>query len=318
MVSKSKIPPEISPKEAEDRVDNNGCAVNTLQAYLHEIGSAPLLSADEEVQLAQRIARRQAELRKPETHRNYHLVEDGDRAKRRFTEANLRLVVNVAKKYTEHGMSLLDLIQEGNIGLIRAVERFDHTRGFRFSTYGVWWIRQAITQFIAEQSYLIVYPIYKVEMVKKLNYAIQELWQQFQRQPDNGEIADRMEISLQLVCELLDISQPAMSLDMPLVDGQEGVLGDLIEDTRYHRSEYRETVLTQLIKEELEQSSILTPREQRFLTLHFLQGNRLEDIAKEHGLTRERIRQIIVRACQTLAKHFAPPDEIDSPPGVLR
>jgi len=166
-----------------------------VRMYLREIGRVPLLSAEEEVRLAQRMERGRAELLKPGGSRSYRLAEDGEEAQRRLTEANLRLVVSVAKKYIGRGMSLLDLIQEGNIGLIRAVEKFDYTKGYKFSTYATWWIRQAITRAIADQSRTIRIPVHMVETINRLIRISRRLLQDLGREPTSEEIAEQMEIS---------------------------------------------------------------------------------------------------------------------------
>jgi len=199
-----------------------------VRMYLREIGRVPLLSAEEEVRLAQRMERGKAELSKAAPNRRY--IDDGDEAQRRLTEANLRLVVSVAKKYIGRGMSLLDLIQEGNIGLIRAVEKFDYTKGYKFSTYATWWIRQAITRAIADQARTIRIPVHMVETINRLIRISRRLLQDLGREPTSEEIAEQMEISADKVREIIKVSQEPVSLETPIGEEDDSHLGDFIED----------------------------------------------------------------------------------------
>jgi len=206
---------EMAQSKWDELPDGFGIVVADLESslddpvrmYLREIGRVPLLSAEEEVRLAQRMERGRAEMLKPASNRSYRIAEDGEEAQRRLTEANLRLVVSVAKKYIGRGMSLLDLIQEGNIGLIRAVEKFDYTKGYKFSTYATWWIRQAITRAIADQARTIRIPVHMVETINRLIRISRRLLQDLGREPTSEEIAAQMEISPEKVREIIKVSQ---------------------------------------------------------------------------------------------------------------
>jgi len=255
-----------------------------VRAYFGEIGKVPLLTADEEVALAIRI-------------------EEGDaEAKRRLTQANLRLVVSIAKRYTGRGLSLLDLIQEGNLGLIRAVEKFDYRRGFKFSTYATWWIRQAITRGIANQSRTIRIPVHMTEMVNKLIRVERQMRQESDHEPTPEEIAARMEVTPEKVRELIKIRQETISLESPVGDDGSAELGEFIEDD--DAVEPVEAVGQTVQSEELERVlGTLTSRERTVLELRYgLSGGQpktLDEVGREFGLTRERIRQI---EAKTLAK----------------
>src|SRR5450759_562564 len=196
-----------------------------VRMYLREIGRVPLLSAEEEVRLARRMERGRGELTKPATMRDYRTIEDGEEAQRRLTEANLRLVVSVAKKYIGRGMSLLDLIQEGNIGLIRAVEKFDYTKGYKFSMYATWWIRQAITRAIADQARTIRIPVHMVETINKIYRTSRRLVQEYGREPTSDEIGRGMEISAEKVREIIKVSQEPVSLETPIGEEDDSHLG---------------------------------------------------------------------------------------------
>jgi len=274
-----------------------------VRMYLREIGRVPLLSAEEEVRLAQRMERGRAELLKPATHRNYRFVEDGEEAQRRLTEANLRLVVSVAKKYIGRGMSLLDLIQEGNIGLIRAVEKFDYTKGYKFSTYATWWIRQAITRAIADQARTIRIPVHMVETINRLIRISRRLLQELGREPTSEEIAAQMEISPEKVREIIKVSQEPVSLETPIGEEEDSHLGDFIED--HTALAPADAASHQLLKEQVEDVlDSLTERERKVLQLRFgLDDGRsrtLEEVGKEFHVTRERIRQIEAKALRKL------------------
>jgi RNA polymerase primary sigma factor len=274
-----------------------------VRMYLREIGRVPLLSAEEEVRLAQRMERGRTELLKPATSRNYRIVEDGEEAQRRLTEANLRLVVSVAKKYIGRGMSLLDLIQEGNIGLIRAVEKFDHTKGFKFSTYATWWIRQAITRAIADQARTIRIPVHMVETINRLIRISRRLLQDLGREPTSEEIAAQMEISPEKVREIIKVSQEPVSLETPIGEEEDSHLGDFIED--HTALAPADAASHQLLKEQVEDVlDSLTERERKVLQLRFgLDDGRsrtLEEVGKEFHVTRERIRQIEAKALRKL------------------
>src|SRR5207248_536943 len=201
-----------------------------VRMYLREIGRVPLLSAEEEVRLARRMERGRNEQLRLAALRDYRIIEDGEEAQRRLTEANLRLVVSVAKKYIGRGMSLLDLIQEGNIGLIRAVEKFDYTKGYKFSTYATWWIRQAITRAIADQARTIRIHVHMVETINRLIRISRRLLQDLGREPTSEEIAEQMEISPEKVREIIKVSQEPVSLETPIGEEEDSHLGDFIED----------------------------------------------------------------------------------------
>jgi RNA polymerase primary sigma factor len=274
-----------------------------VRMYLREIGRVPLLSAEEEVRLARRMERGRGELTKPATMRDYRTIEDGEEAQRRLTEANLRLVVSVAKKYIGRGMSLLDLIQEGNIGLIRAVEKFDYTKGYKFSTYATWWIRQAITRAIADQARTIRIPVHMVETINRLIRISRRLLQDLGREPTSEEIAEQMEISPEKVREIIKVSQEPVSLETPIGEEDDSHLGDFIED--HTALAPADAASHQLLKEQVEDVlDSLTERERKVLQLRFgLDDGRsrtLEEVGKEFHVTRERIRQIEAKALRKL------------------
>jgi len=294
--------------------DNLGIVVADLESslddpvrmYLREIGRVPLLNAEEEVRLAQIMERGKqervrAERLKVVPHRKY--LEDGEEAQRRLTEANLRLVVSVAKKYIGRGMNLLDLIQEGNIGLIRAVEKFDYTKGYKFSTYATWWIRQAITRAIADQARTIRIPVHMVETINRLIRISRRLLQDLGREPTSEEIAEQMEISAEKVREIIKVSQEPVSLETPIGEEDDSHLGDFLEDQTALAP--AEAASHQLLKEQVEDVlDSLTERERKVLQLRFgLDDGRsrtLEEVGKEFHVTRERIRQIEAKALRKL------------------
>jgi RNA polymerase primary sigma factor len=302
---------EMAQSKWDELPDGFGIVVADLESslddpvrmYLREIGRVPLLSAEEEVRLAQRMERGRAELLKPTTSRSYRIAEDGEEAQRRLTEANLRLVVSVAKKYIGRGMSLLDLIQEGNIGLIRAVEKFDYTKGYKFSTYATWWIRQAITRAIADQARTIRIPVHMVETINRLIRISRRLLQDLGREPTSEEIAAQMEISPEKVREIIKVSQEPVSLETPIGEEEDSHLGDFIED--HTALAPAEAASHQLLKEQVEDVlDSLTERERKVLQLRFgLDDGRsrtLEEVGKEFHVTRERIRQIEAKALRKL------------------
>jgi len=255
-----------------------------VRMYLKEIGKVPLLTAEEEVSLAKRIERRDME------------------AKRKLIEANLRLVVSIAKRYVGRGMLFLDLIQEGNLGLIRAVEKFDYRKGYKFSTYATWWIRQAITRAIADQARTIRIPVHMVETINKLIRVQRQLLQDMGREPTPDEIATEMGTTPQKVREILKISQEPVSLETPIGEEEDSQLGDFIEDEEATMPV--EAVSEIMQKEELDQVlATLTHRERKVIELRFgLKGEHprtLEEVGQKFGVTRERIRQI---EAKTLAK----------------
>ncbi|GCE10713.1 RNA polymerase sigma factor RpoD [Tengunoibacter tsumagoiensis] len=304
---------ELLPKW-DDLQDGLGIVVADLESslddpvrmYLREIGRVQLLSAEEEVRLAQIMERGKAErlraerLKVPPTRR---LILDGEEAQRRLTEANLRLVVSVAKKYIGRGMNLLDLIQEGNIGLIRAVEKFDYTKGYKFSTYATWWIRQAITRAIADQARTIRIPVHMVETINRLIRISRRLLQDLGREPTSEEIAEQMEISAEKVREIIKVSQEPVSLETPIGEEDDSHLGDFLEDQTALAP--AEAASHQLLKEQVEDVlDSLTERERKVLQLRFgLDDGRsrtLEEVGKEFHVTRERIRQIEAKALRKL------------------
>ena len=256
-----------------------------VRMYLKEIGKVPLLTAEEEIELAKRM-------------------ENGDEdAKKRLAEANLRLVVSIAKRYVGRGMLFLDLIQEGNLGLIKAVEKFDYTKGFKFSTYATWWIRQAITRAIADQARTIRIPVHMVETINKLVRVSRQLLQELGREPTPEEIAERMEIPVERVREILKISQEPVSLETPIGEEEDSHLGDFIQDDNVPVP--ADAAAFTLLKEQLvEVLGTLTEREQKVLRLRFgLDDGRartLEEVGKEFNVTRERIRQIEAKALRKL------------------
>ena len=300
---------DVANTKWDDLHDGLGIVVADLESslddpvrmYLREIGRVPLLSAEEEVRLALRMERGKAERLKAVPNRRY--VDDGEEAQRRLTEANLRLVVSVAKKYIGRGMSLLDLIQEGNIGLIRAVEKFDYTKGFKFSTYATWWIRQAITRAIADQARTIRIPVHMVETINRLIRISRRLLQDLGREPTSEEIAEQMEISAEKVREIIKVSQEPVSLETPIGEEDDSHLGDFIED--HTALAPADAASHQLLKEQVEDVlDSLTERERKVLQLRFgLDDGRsrtLEEVGKEFHVTRERIRQIEAKALRKL------------------
>ena len=302
---------EIARGKWDDLHDGLGIVVADIESslddpvrmYLREIGRVPLLSAEEEVRLARRMERGRCEKNKPATMRDYRTIEDGEEAQRRLTEANLRLVVSVAKKYIGRGMSLLDLIQEGNIGLIRAVEKFDYTKGYKFSTYATWWIRQAITRAIADQARTIRIPVHMVETINRLIRISRRLLQDLGREPTSEEIAAQMEISPEKVREIIKVSQEPVSLETPIGEEDDSHLGDFIED--HTALAPADAASHQLLKEQVEDVlDSLTERERKVLQLRFgLDDGRsrtLEEVGKEFHVTRERIRQIEAKALRKL------------------
>ncbi|MDQ0197265.1 RNA polymerase sigma factor RpoD [Neobacillus ginsengisoli] len=279
-------------KEDDDEFDLNDLSVppgvkinDPVRMYLKEIGRVDLLSAEEEIKLANRI-------------------EEGDEeAKRRLAEANLRLVVSIAKRYVGRGMLFLDLIQEGNMGLIKAVEKFDYRKGFKFSTYATWWIRQAITRAIADQARTIRIPVHMVETINKLIRVQRQLLQDLGREPTPEEIGEDMDLTPDKVREILKIAQEPVSLETPIGEEDDSHLGDFIEDQ--DATSPSEHAAYELLKEQLEDVlDTLTDREENVLRLRFgLDDGRtrtLEEVGKVFGVTRERIRQIEAKALRKL------------------
>lgn len=264
-------------------------ADDSVRLYLREIGKIPLLNAEEELALAQRV------------------VSGEKEAKDQMAEANMRLVVSIAKRYVGRGLDLLDLIQEGNTGLLRAVEKFDPDKGFKFSTYATWWIRQAITRAIADQARTIRIPVHMVETINKLLRTQRRLTQELNREPSNEEIAKEMEIDVDKVEHIMKIKQDISSLDASIRDDEEdSVLADFIEDEDTVSPE--ESATGQLLKEQVKDMlSALTEREQKILKLRFGledgKSHTLEEVGQEFSVTRERIRQIEAKALAKLRKH---------------
>ncbi|MBQ8537909.1 MAG: RNA polymerase sigma factor RpoD [Clostridia bacterium] len=283
-------PPEAEPvQEPVEKLDLSvpeGVSIDDpVRMYLKEIGKVPLLTADEEIEIAKRM-------------------EEGDEdAKRKLSEANLRLVVSIAKRYVGRGMLFLDLIQEGNLGLIKAVEKFDYRKGYKFSTYATWWIRQAITRAIADQARTIRIPVHMVETINKLIRVSRQLLQEYGREPTPEEIAKVMNISEGKVREIIKIAQEPVSLETPIGEEEDSHLGDFIPDDDAPAP--AEAASFALMKEQLlDVLDTLTPREEKVLRLRFgLDDGRqrtLEEVGKEFNVTRERIRQIEAKALRKL------------------
>ena len=275
-----------SNEELESVLGADGISIDDpVKVYLKEIGRGPLLSAEEEVELAIRMSQ-------------------GDvAAKKRLSEANLRLVVSIAKRYVGRGMQFLDLIQEGNLGLIKAVEKFDHTKGFKFSTYATWWIRQAITRAIADQARTIRIPVHMVETINKVKKVNSQLLHENGHEPTNEQIAEKLEMPVEKVREIMRVAQEPVSLETPIGEEEDSHLGDFIpdEDAPAPSDVASHTMLKEQLAEVL---ATLTPREEKVLRLRFgLEDGRsrtLEEVGKEFNVTRERIRQIEAKALRKL------------------
>ena len=275
-----------SNEELESVLSADGISIDDpVKVYLKEIGRVPLLSAEEEVELAIRMS-------------------EGDvAAKKRLSEANLRLVVSIAKRYVGRGMQFLDLIQEGNLGLIKAVEKFDHTKGFKFSTYATWWIRQAITRAIADQARTIRIPVHMVETINKVKKVNSQLLHENGHEPTNEQIAEKLEMPVEKVREIMRVAQEPVSLETPIGEEEDSHLGDFIpdEDAPAPSDVASHTMRKEQLAEVL---STLTPREEKVLRLRFgLEDGRsrtLEEVGKEFNVTRERIRQIEAKALRKL------------------
>ena len=293
----SKFTDEWADDDEEEEEEDTSTAVyldddvadDSVRLYLREIGKIPLLSAEEELALAKRV------------------VAGDKKAKDQMAEANMRLVVSIAKRYVGRGLDLLDLIQEGNTGLLRAVEKFDPDKGFKFSTYATWWIRQAITRAIADQARTIRIPVHMVETINKLLRTQRRLTQELNREPSNEEIAKAMEIDVDKVEHIMKIKQDISSLDASIRDDEEdSVLADFIEDEDTVSPE--ESATGQLLKEQVKDMlGALTEREQKILKLRFGledgKSHTLEEVGQEFSVTRERIRQIEAKALAKLRKH---------------
>ena len=276
---------EIPLLESDEVIDVQEGSDGPVRAYLKEIGEIPLLTPEEEAELAQRI-------------------EAGDeQAKKRLAEGNLRLVVSIAKRYTGHGLQLLDLIQEGNIGLMKAVEKFDYRRGFKFSTYATWWIRQSMTRSIADQSRTIRIPVHMVENINRLTRAARALTQELEREPTAAELAERLGITEERVYEIQKFAMEPVSLETPVGDEEDTHLGDFIKDEQgsVPADEAAMTVLREQLGEVLK---TLSPREQQVIRLRFGLDDghvrTLEEVGQRFNVTRERIRQIEGKALRKL------------------
>ncbi len=312
---------EVEVEKIDLSVPDGVSIEDPVRMYLKEIGKVPLLSAEEEIELAQRmengvVAREKVAILKKreeageadedtaaEIERLTKEATDGEDAKKRLAEANLRLVVSIAKRYVGRGMLFLDLIQEGNLGLIKAVEKFDYRKGYKFSTYATWWIRQAITRAIADQARTIRIPVHMVETINKLIRVSRQLLQELGREPSPEEIAVEMNMPVERVREILKISQEPVSLETPIGEEEDSHLGDFIQDDNVPVP--AEAAAFTLLKEQLEEVlGTLTEREQKVLTLRFgLEDGRartLEEVGKEFNVTRERIRQIEAKALRKL------------------
>ncbi len=276
---------EAEPMEEDIQTDISLKMDDPVRMYLKEIGKIPLLSADEELEIAERMSKGDAE------------------ARRILTEANLRLVVSIAKRYVGRGMQLLDLVQEGNLGLLKAVEKFDHTKGFKFSTYATWWIRQAITRAIADQARTIRIPVHMVETINRVIRTSHSMVQRLGREPTTAEIAEEMKLDASKVEEILKIAQEPVSLETPIGEEEDSHLGDFIQDEE--ASQPAEAASYTLLREQLEDVlRSLTPREEQVLRMRFGlvdgKSHTLEEVGKEFDVTRERIRQIESKALRKL------------------
>ena len=314
---------EVEVEKIDLSVPEGVSVEDPVRMYLKEIGKVPLLSADEEIELAQNMEdgavatekinvlkgrldgaseEEKAEI-KQEIKTLQRDVDKGADAKKRLAEANLRLVVSIAKRYVGRGMLFLDLIQEGNLGLIKAVEKFDYKKGYKFSTYATWWIRQAITRAVADQARTIRIPVHMVETINKLIRVSRQLLQELGREPSPEEIAKEMNMPVERVREILKISQEPVSLETPIGEEEDSHLGDFIKDDNVPVP--ADAAAFTLLKEQLEEVlGTLTEREQKVLTLRFgLEDGRartLEEVGKEFNVTRERIRQIEAKALRKL------------------
>ena len=276
---------EKTAEESENSFTERGNAEDPVRMYLKEIGRIPLLSSEEEIELAKRM-------------------EEGDEeAKKKLSEANLRLTVSIAKRYSGRGMQFLDLIQEGNLGLIKAVEKFDYRKGYKFSTYATWWIRQSITRAIADQARTIRIPVHMVETMNRVNRTSRRLLQEYGREPTPEEIAKEMGIPESRVIEIQKISQDPVSLETPIGEEEDSHLGDFIEDEQ--SAAPTDVVAGSMLKEQLiNVLDTLTPREEKVLRLRYGiddgKPRTLEEVGKEFNVTRERIRQIEAKALRKL------------------
>ena len=281
---------EMAPEDVDIGLSTDGIAIDDpVKIYLKEIGRVPLLTSEEEIQLAEKMSGNNE--------------KEASNARKRLAEANLRLVVSIAKRYVGRGMSFLDLIQEGNMGLIKAVEKFDYTKGFKFSTYATWWIRQAITRAIADQARTIRIPVHMVETITKVKKVSSQLLHENGHDPSPEEIADRLEMSVEKVREIMRIAQDPVSLETPIGEEEDSHLGDFIPDEEAPAP--AEAASQVLLKEQLDQVlSTLTDREEKVLRLRFGlvdgRARTLEEVGQQFNVTRERIRQIEAKALRKL------------------
>ncbi|MBA2308615.1 MAG: sigma-70 family RNA polymerase sigma factor [Pseudonocardiales bacterium] len=295
--------PELTPELTAEDLDAQSPAADLVRVYLNGIGKTALLTAEQEVDLAKRIeagvfAKHVLDTRKQTPKRAKELraiVRDGERARNHLLEANLRLVVSLAKRYTGRGMPLLDLIQEGNLGLIRAVEKFDYAKGFKFSTYATWWIRQAITRGMADQARTIRLPVHLVEQVNKLSRIRRDLHQRLGRDATHEELAEESGLPEEKIADLLDYARDPVSLDMPVGSEEEAPLGDFIEDAEGTDAET--AVISHLLHDDLRRVlATLDDREQQVIRMRYGledgQPRTLDQIGRGFGLSRERVRQI--------------------------
>jgi RNA polymerase primary sigma factor len=292
----AELDEEIKDVPITETLDRNIDLDDSVKMYLREIGTIDLLNQEQEIELAKRV------------------VEGDDTAKQELINANLRLVVSIAKKYTGQGLLFLDLIQEGNTGLIRAAEKFDYTKGFKFSTYATWWIKQGITRAIADQSRTIRVPVHMVETIYKVKKATRMLMQELGRKPSEEEISDRTDIPLENIIAIKKYSQIPLSLEMPIGDEESSQLGDFIEDKNLDSPD--NITERNILREELLQAmDILTEREQMILKLRFGfddgRPRTLEEVGRVYNVTRERIRQIEEKALRKL-RHPARRGKLDS------
>jgi len=300
-----------SPEEEEGRTNLKGVDVDdSISMYLKEISQVPLLTMQEEVTLSKQVERGKkaaGELRQDMDHEQRdRLVADiksGEEARRHIIDANCRLVVSIAKRYTGRGVSFLDLIQEGNLGLIRAVEKFDYKRGFKFSTYATWWIRQAITRAIADHGRTIRIPVHMYERINKYTRAMRKLTQELGQEPSMDELANEMEMPMYKVEQIMRVAQKSLSLEMPVGEEEDGHLGDFIEDKASLPP--MEMATQKLLQEQVSGVlNSLSPREGRVVQLRFGlkdgHAHTLDEVGKKFGVTRERVRQIEAKALRKL------------------
>lgn len=282
--------PEAPAKKKQEYVDLSEIADDSIRMYLNEIGRFPLITAEEEVRLGRAI-------------------KAGDQsARRKLAEANLRLVVSIAKRYMGRGLGLLDLIQEGNVGLFRAVDKFNAEKGFKFSTYATWWIRQSVTRAIADQSRAIRVPVHMIETINRFTYTYRRMTQELAREPLMEELATELDMDIRKIRQIMRISQDILSIDAPVGTEEDTTLGDFIEDDKYQTPDKAANL--ELLKKNLyEMLDFLTPREKKIIIMRFgLDGGEihtLEEVGKEFGVTRERVRQIEAKTLEKLSSHPA-------------